>query len=177
MSSGQVLSFLRRPSNSDWTQHELAEFYRVEGALLQGGFAVTTDRGISDEGDPWFVVCRADTEEVIAHFARIDREYVIVSSLFPGAARGSDFRALVREMLKSHPLTLPIRRHHGQKVFLHPATLLIALLVSAYVFSNEKELIGDGVSVDRHSKNTSMASLLMQKFSVFAAAVVSGNMD
>ena len=69
-------------------------------------------------------------------------------------------------------MTLPIRRHHGQKVFLHPATLLIALLASAYVFSNEKELIGDGVSVDSHSKNTSMASLLMQKFSVFAAAML-----
>lgn len=100
MSNGLVLSFLRRPSNSeDWTQQELAEFYRVESALLQGGFAVTTDRGISDEGDPWFIFCRADNEEVIAHFARIDREYVIVSSFFAGAARGRDFRLLIREML------------------------------------------------------------------------------
>ena len=103
MSNGQVLSFLRRSSSCDWTQQELAEFYRVEDVLLQGGFAVATDRGVSDEGDPWFVVCRADTEEVIAHFARIDREYVIVSNLYPGAARGSDFRTLVREMLEFAP--------------------------------------------------------------------------
>ncbi len=172
MSNGLVLSFLRRPSNSDWTQQELAEFYRVEGALLQGGFAVTTDRGLTDEGDPWFVVCRADNEEVIAHFARIDREYVIVSNLHAEAARGRDFRALVREMLDSHPLTLPMRRSQGQKVFLHPAALLTALLASAYVLSTEKELAGDGVSSDGHSKSTSIASLLMQKFSVFAAAAL-----
>lgn len=171
MSNGLVLSFLRRPSNSeDWTQQELAEFYRVESALLQGGFAVTTDRGISDEGDPWFIFCRADNEEVIAHFARIDREYVIVSSFFAGAARGRDFRLLIREMLNSHPLMLPIRRSQGQKVFLHPAALLTALLASAYVLSSEKDLVGDNVSVDGHSKNSSIASLLLQKFSILAAA-------
>jgi collagen type I alpha len=110
MSNGQVLSFLRRPSSCDWTQQELAEFYRVEDLLFRGGLAFTTDSGVSDRGDPWFVVCRADTEEVIAHFARIDREYVIVTNLYPGAARGGDFRALVCEVLESHSLTMPIRR-------------------------------------------------------------------
>src|ERR1700733_3242908 len=114
MSRGQVLSFLRYPSSSDWTQQELAEFYRVEDVLLQGGFAITTDRGVSDEGDPWFVVCRADSEEVIAHFARIDRQYVIVSNFYPEAARGYDFHALVHKMLNSHQLMLPVRRNQGQ---------------------------------------------------------------
>jgi hypothetical protein len=56
MSSGLVLPFLRRPpKSSDWNQQELSDFYRVESALLQGGLSVTTDRGISDEGDPWFI--------------------------------------------------------------------------------------------------------------------------
>jgi hypothetical protein len=167
MSSGQVLSFLRRPASCDWTQQELAEFYRVEDALHQGGFAITTDRGVTDEGDPWFVVCRADNEEVIAHFARIDREYIIASNLSPGATRGRDFRALVRGMLESHPLTLPIRRNQGQKVLLHPATLLVALLATAYIISSEKELVTDG-----HVKSASIASLLMEKFAIFAAAIL-----
>jgi hypothetical protein len=56
MTSGLVLSFARRASDSsDWNQQELSDFYRVESALLQGGLSVTTDRGISDEGDPWFI--------------------------------------------------------------------------------------------------------------------------
>ena len=36
MTSGLILSFARRASNSsDWNQQELAEFYRVENMLLQ----------------------------------------------------------------------------------------------------------------------------------------------
>jgi len=145
MSSGLVLSFLRRSSGpSDWNQQELAEFYRVESALLQGGLSVTTDRGISDEGDPWFVFCRADDEraddeEVIAHFARIDREYLIVSNLHSGVARGSDFRRLICQMIELHPLLLAIKRNQNQKIFLHPAALLAAMLASAYFLSNEKD--------------------------------------
>src|ERR1700740_3155580 len=150
-----VLSFLHRVSDSkDWSQQELAEFYRVEDALLQSGFAVTTERGISDEGDPWFVFCREDNQEVIAHFARIGREYVVVSSFHQGTLRGRDFRALIREMLDSHPLMLPMRRRQGQKVYLHPAALLTALVASAYVVSSEK-LPGDS-GADGHGKNASI---------------------
>jgi hypothetical protein len=169
MTSGLVLSFLRRaPDTNDWTQQELAEFYRVEAALLQGGLSVSTDRGISDEGDPWFVFCRADSEEVIAHFARVDREYVIVSSLHSGVARGRDFQLLIRQMIETHPLMLPIRRAQGQKIFLHPASLLIAMLASAYFLASEKEFAG-GNSPSDNAKNTSIASLLTQKFGVIAA--------
>jgi hypothetical protein len=164
-----VLSFLRRPSNSsDWDQQELAEFYRVESALLQGGLSVTTDRGISDEGDPWFVFCRADNEEVIAHFARIDREYLIVSNLHSGVARGSDFRRLIRQMIESHPLMLPIKRNQNQKIFLHPAALLAAMLASAYFLSNEKDWTSGNGSLD-NVKNPSINSVT-QKFGILAAA-------
>ena len=169
MTSGLVLSFLRRASDTnDWTQQELAEFYRVETALLQGRLSVTTDRGISDEGDPWFVFCRADNEEVIAHFARVDREYVIVSSLHSGVARGRDFQLLIRQMIETHPLMLPIRRTQGQKIFLHPAALLTAMLASAYFLASEKEFAG-GNSPSDNAKNTSIASLLTQKFGAIAA--------
>lgn len=172
MSSALVLSFRRPSSNSqDWSQEELAEFYRVESALLQSGFGVTTDRGVSDEGDPWFVFCREDTEDVIAHFARIGREYIISSSFQPGVLCGRDFRTLVREILDSHPLMLPVRRRQGQKLYLHPAALLMALVASAYVISNENQLSGDSGSPDGHGKSASVVALLMQKFSIFAAAV------
>jgi hypothetical protein len=170
MTSGLVLSFLRRASDTnDWTQQELAEFYRVESALVQVGLSVTIDRGISDEGDPWFVFCRADNEEVIAHFARVDREYVIVSSVHSGIARGRDFRLLVRQTIESHLLMLPIRRSRDQKIFLHPAALLTAMLAAAYFLTTEKETVGSNSSSD-NAKNTSIISLLTQKFGVLMAA-------
>jgi hypothetical protein len=176
MSSGRVLAFLHRPSrssdwnsrSSDWNQQELAEFYRVESALLQGGLSVTTDRGVSDEGDPWFVFCRSETEEVIAHFARIGDEYVIISSLHTGVARGRDFRALVRQMIEMHPLMLPLRRSQGQKILLHPAALLTAMLASAYFLTQEKEAAG--INSPSESKNTVLSSLLTEKLGYVAAA-------
>src|SRR5262249_12565263 len=132
--TGRVLSFLgARQSSNDWTQQELAEFYRVESALLQNSLLVVTDRGLSDEGDPWFVFCLSENEEVIAHFARIDGYYFVVSSAFSGVARGRDFKLLVRELMEAHPLMLPGNRGCGQKIFLHPAASLAALLAASYL--------------------------------------------
>jgi len=168
VSTGAVLEFLRRPSHyRDWSQQEVAEFYRVESALLQGGCAVATDRGISDEGHPWFVFLRADTEEVIAHIARIDGEYVIVSSANSVPGRGRDFHLLIRRMLEAQPV-MPIRRNQGQNVFLHPAALLIALLASAYMLS-EKQAVGGNSPAHNDTHDDSIASLLASNFSLLAA--------
>jgi len=43
----------------DWSAQDVAEFYRVEAILVQSGLRVTSARGLTDEGDPWFVFCRA----------------------------------------------------------------------------------------------------------------------
>src|SRR5262249_37853219 len=137
--TARILSFLgARRLSGDWTQQELAEFYRVESALLQNGLLVVTERGLSDEGDPWFVFCLSQNEEVIAHFARIDGYYFVVSSAFSGVARGRDFKLLVRELMDAHPLLLPGNRGGSQKVFLHPAASLAALLAASYLVSSEK---------------------------------------
>src|SRR6516164_7030752 len=71
LQSNQVLSFFRAYERGDWSQPELAEFYRVEDALTKSGVGISTDRGLTDEGEPWFVFFRQDNEEVIVHFARI----------------------------------------------------------------------------------------------------------
>ena len=139
LQSNQVLSFFRPRGNNqgDWSQQELAEFYRVEAALVSSGVAVTTDRGVTDEGDPWFVFCREDNEEVIVHFARIDGEYVVASNLTEGVVRGRNFNNLVRELLDSHPYVVPKANSRRQTVYLHPATLLAALIVTGYLKSAE----------------------------------------
>ena len=138
LQSSQVLSFFRpRDNDGDWSQQELAEFYRVEAALVNSGVSVTTDRGVTDEGDPWFVFCREDNEEVIVHFARIQGEYVVASNLTEGVVRGRNFNNLVRELLDSHPYVLPKANSRRQTVYLHPATLLAALIVTGYLKSAE----------------------------------------
>src|SRR5262245_26922342 len=170
--SGRVLSFLgARRSSNDWTQQELAEFYRVESALLQNGLLVVTERGLSDEGDPWFVFCLSKNEEVIAHFARIDSYYFVVSSAFSGVARGRDLKLLVRELMDAHPLLLPGDRGCGQKVFLHPAASLAALLAASYLVSSEKDAEIQDLSA-AHEKETAFWLHLRQDLAILSAVAI-----
>jgi hypothetical protein len=60
----------------DWTEQEVTELRRVQSALERVGIATDTNFGRSDEGDPWCVICRMGSAEVLAHFARIGSAYV-----------------------------------------------------------------------------------------------------
>lgn len=132
---GAVLSFFRPApvARGDWSQQEIAEFYRVEAALTQAGLRVTTDRGLSDEDDPWFVFCRFDGD-VILHFARIDGLYVVASEAFERPLQGPDFRALLNAVAAEHPTLVPLPRPDAQgargNLVLHPAALLAAIVAT-----------------------------------------------
>ena len=143
LQSNQVLSLFRVCQRGDWSQRELEEFYRVEDALTKSGIDILTDRGLSDEGEPWFVFFRQDNEEVIVHFARIGGEYVVASNFTEAVFRGRNFQTLVRELLDSHPYVLPKQHSSRSTVFLHPATLLAALVVTGYVKSSELNATAD----------------------------------
>src|SRR6516164_4038474 len=143
LQSNQVLSFFRACERGDWSQPELAEFYRVEDALTKSGVGISADRGLTDEGEPWFVFFRQDNEEVIVHFARIGGEYVVASNFTEAVFRGRNFQTLVRELLDSHPYVLPKQHSSRSTVFLHPATLLAALVVTGYVKSSELNATAD----------------------------------
>ena len=129
----QVVSFFNRVrATPDWSQQELAEFYRVEAALIQAGIQVETDRGLSDEGDPWFIFCRAEDGEVVIHFARYDGQYIIAGPAYEGIARGRDFAALTRDLISRHPLVQPRGPTKKNNVVLHPAAFLIAIVGTAF---------------------------------------------
>src|SRR6201987_3665051 len=144
LQSIQVLSFFRACERGDWSQPELAEFYRVEDALTKTGVGISADRGLTDEGEPWFVFFRQDNEEVIVHFARIGGEYIVASNFTEAVFRGRNFQTLVRELLDSHPYVFLPKQHSSRStVFLHPATLLAALVVTCYVKSSELNATAD----------------------------------
>jgi hypothetical protein len=132
LNGASVFNFKPATSSYGWTQQELAEFYRVEASLVRANIPIETDRGRSDEGDPWFVFCNAKTGEIIVHFARSDGTYVVAGPALDSCARGRDFRALIEAQIASHPLVIP-KSASGGKVFIHPAALLI-VLVATYFF-------------------------------------------
>jgi hypothetical protein len=144
----------------DWSPREIAEFYRVEAALLQAGLRIDTGRGLSDDGDPWFVFCRHDDCEVIIHIARIDGEYVLVSPCYDGVARGRDIGSMVRDLVSRHPL-VHVPQHKskaGSNVFLHPAVLLIAVVATAFFKHGEaKAATADSDGGDAASARSMLA--------------------
>ena len=130
---GAVISFFRPASTSQggWSQQELAEFYRVEAALVRAGLQIGSEQGLSDEAEPWFVFCRPDGDAIM-HFARIDGSYVIASEVLDSPMRGSDFRALINQIAQRYPGLLPIPQGaDGTKLSVHPAALLAALVAAA----------------------------------------------
>lgn len=147
--AAQVLSFFQRsprhaPQPADWSQQELAEFYRVESALIRAGIRVGTDRGMSDENEPWFIFFRSDDGEVVLHFARIDGEYLIAGPAYEEIARGFDFSTLVRNMVARHPL---IRRSDsGSNLSIHPAALLVAVVGTAFFKTGEARAAETGAT-------------------------------
>ncbi|MBE7202359.1 MAG: hypothetical protein INR70_31780 [Parafilimonas terrae] len=150
---GAVISFFRPASTSQggWSQQELAEFYRVEAALIRAGLEIGSEQGLSDEAEPWFVFCRPDGDAIM-HFARIDGSYVIASDVLDSPMRGGDFRALINQVAQRYPELLPIPQGaDGTKLSVHPAALLAALIAAAALslspqdaFAADQEHAGDG---------------------------------
>lgn len=127
-----VIPFMRPTARTtSWSQQELAEFYRVEAALVRAGIGIASEHGVSDEGEPWFVFCRPDGDAIM-HFARIDGAYLIASEVLDRPVRGADFRAMIDQIARLHPHLLPIPAvAAGTKLVVHPAALLAALVAAA----------------------------------------------
>ena len=102
-----ITSFRKRELQSDldvkpWGNQDLAEVYRVSDILERAGLTVSVDSGITDEGDPWFVFMRPETSDVVAHFARINDQFIAVSSLNQEVYTGANIRDIVNEKMSIH---------------------------------------------------------------------------
>jgi hypothetical protein len=131
----------RRPR--DWTNDELAELYRVEHAMGQANLALEVDRGVTDEGDPWFVFCR-DGGEVLVHITRYDGLYHLFSPSLPKPLVGKTFSALTRSFVSMVPPSTETTA--SSNVVRHPSALLSLLVVS--IFFSIDYLSGHGGSAD-----------------------------
>ena len=135
--AAQVFSFVRRQSAPvDWTRDELAELYRIEHALVQSGLTLEVERGVTDEGDPWFAFCRADGE-VLIHLARYDGLYRLHSPALSSPLIGRSFVELTKAFSNQVPLQITLQRNNGPRVFVHPAAMLAVIIGTIFAASNE----------------------------------------
>lgn len=134
MVASVVSLFQARPRARDWSNQEMAEFFRVTSALGRLGIEIETDRGLTDEGDPWFVFCREDTGDVVIHFAKIDGLYVVAAAFLERPLKGKDFRALIEALLEQYGIvSTPVPQRGVQRIFIHPSAMLTALVATFYV--------------------------------------------
>lgn len=130
------------PAAADWDNQELADLYRVRDLLAKAGGHIEVDRGVSDEGDPWFVFCQPDGE-VFVHLCRIDGIYLLDSPNMASHLTGPDFRTLINAFVNRatgqhaamNSKIVPFHPKNG--VYLHPAMLLTALIWSLYIASDD----------------------------------------
>lgn len=136
------------PAIAPWTNQELAELYRIVDLLAKAGMSVETESGMSDEGDPWFVFTQPDTGDVIAHFARIDGEFVAAASHTGKALRGRSFREVVDNIIDGQPLVFPRPKVDADgrgdekssnvvRLYLHPAVVLTAFVATALLHTRK----------------------------------------
>jgi hypothetical protein len=128
---GNVLPWVARPSSvRGWTNDELAELYRVENSLVQAGLVVATERGLTDEGEPWFVFCNADGN-VVVHVARINGVYLLDCASLTAPLTGLSFEAIAKAFVAAVAKT-QIAWPTG-RVVAHPSALLSLLVAAAMV--------------------------------------------
>ncbi len=135
----------------DWDNQELADLYRVKRLLDQAGVLVEADRGVTDEGEPWFVFCHPDGE-VFVHLCRLDGEYMLDGTSIDTPLRGDSFSDLINEFVnraiqKRSSNIVSLRP--GDGVFLHPAVMLTALIWSMFVASDELVGIANGAEIEK----------------------------
>lgn len=132
----------------DWTNQELASFMRAHRLLSIAGLSLETERGVTDEGDPWFVFANQDGD-VFAHFARIGKIYILDSIIQQEIAKAGSLDELISAFAETttpvdsadHTSTsatvVPFVTLRESKVRLHPGATLAALIWTIYIQSGE----------------------------------------
>lgn len=125
-----VFAFPRQAARtSDWSNAELAELYRVQHALGQAGIPHETDRGLTDEGDPWFTFGLPDGE-VLVHITRYDGLYRLHAAVLPEPLTGTSFQALTKAFVGKIPT--PVKQPKDSSVVIHPSALLGLIIASIF---------------------------------------------
>lgn len=119
--------------NQNWTNQELAEFYRVKKFFSLYKIFIVTDAGLSDEGDPWFVYCNQQGD-VFAHFCKINGKYLLDSPKLSKVITALSLREIVDNFCADEfEKNKKIEELKNNVVVLHPAIQFTSLVLALYV--------------------------------------------
>lgn len=144
----------------DWTNQELANLFRVKHLLDAAGVVCEIDRGLTDEGEPWFVFCQSDGE-VFIHLCRINGKYILDNPNIERPLSGHNFSDLISDFTNLRTLGAEqavgtdsdvthrvVHLKRGGKIRLHPSALLAALVWTLYLSAEDLVLVRPEMDTD-----------------------------
>lgn len=117
----------------DWSQQELADFYRAHNLLVQNGVGIGMDRGVSDGGDPWMAFFDVSTQDVFMHVARIGQDCVLVCDQLDLHIRCRTISELISSFEKEVCRIVSVRQQKSGNVILHPAARIIMSISAVFL--------------------------------------------
>ncbi len=117
----------------DWSQQELADFYRAHRLLVQNGVGIGMDRGVTDAGDPWMAFFDVSTQDVFMHVARIGRECVLICDQLDLRITCSTVSELIASFESEVCRIVSVRQQRSGNVILHPAARIIMSISAVFL--------------------------------------------
>jgi hypothetical protein len=137
--SMRILPFpFRRSINAennanDWSQDEIADFYRAHRLLVENGAGIGIDRGVTDIGEPWMVFFDGASQDVFLHVARIDSRCHLICDSLNLRLSASNINQLIAEFENSVRELLSIRAERSKNVVIHPAARIIMSISAIFL--------------------------------------------
>jgi hypothetical protein len=91
-----------------WSKNEFDMLFGVAKFLRLQRADLVMDYGVTDEGEPWFVVCDPQSGDVLVHFARIAGEYLACVPFRDYVLTGCGLNALLDRFFQSRSAVGPM---------------------------------------------------------------------
>ena len=163
------------PQIADWSQQEIADFYRAHRLLAENGAAIGIDRGLSDIDEPWLVFFDQSSQDVFLHVARIDDRCHLICDPLGLRISAANIAALIMEFEAAVRTSLSIRSERAKNVVIHPAARIIMSISAIFLLfklenseaqakgiSDKVSAIGDGSGPTRLIDKSSAAFVRAQ---------------
>lgn len=159
----QILQFTKKKARltggeearlRDWTQGEMADFYRAQRLLSQQGIGIGLDSGLSDAGDPWMVFFDLGTQDVFMHVARIDGRCLLACDALGLFITDASIAQLISSLEAEVCKIMAVRQSQKSNVVFHPAAKIILSIAAVFLlFKLENGGTAHAKSLDGEAPN------------------------
>ncbi|AZS20951.1 MULTISPECIES: hypothetical protein [unclassified Caulobacter] len=172
---GDILPFIPRPLASDWSANERGLLQLLTQQLKASYGEVDGVFGLSDSGDPWYVVTDAN-QDVLVHIARIEGQFVVHDAAVDMFHQVGSLWSALRQVMASGAPADP----NGVVVAFNPASreaqsfLSLVIAVGLFLeirgaeFADMASSIGDGSPRTGEATTETLASKLIAALSLEA---------